>query len=50
MPDYKEMYLKMFLASEKALDILIRAQQECEELYIENPPPEFKVVFFSGKQ
>lgn len=31
MPDYKEMYLKMFRASEKAINILIAAQQECEE-------------------
>ena len=33
--DYKEMYLKMVRASEKAMDILIKAQQECEEMYIE---------------
>ena len=34
MPDYKEMYLKMMRATEKAMNILIQAQQECEELYI----------------
>ena len=34
MPDYKEMYLKMFRASEEAINILIAAQRECEELYI----------------
>ena len=41
MPDYKEMYLTMVRASEKALwqmeeasQILIEAQQECEELYL----------------
>ena len=39
MPDYKEMYLKMVRASEAAMDILIRAQQECEELYIGAPSP-----------
>ena len=33
--DYKEMYLKMVRASEKVMDILIKAQQECEEMYIE---------------
>jgi len=49
MPDYKEMYIKMFLASEKALNIIINAQKECEELYIANPPPEFKVVSFSAE-
>ena len=34
MPDYKEMYLKMMRASEKAINILIQAQRECEELYL----------------
>ena len=37
MPDYKEMYLKLFRATEKAIDLLISAQQECEELYISAP-------------
>jgi hypothetical protein len=44
MPDYKEMYLKLFRASEEAVNILITAQQECEELYISQPEPELKVV------
>lgn len=35
MVDYKAMYLKMVQASEDAINILIKAQQECEELYIE---------------
>lgn len=34
MPDYKELYLKMVRASEKSLQELIRAQQECEELIL----------------
>ena len=41
MPDYKEMYLAMVRATEKALrhmdaarEELIRAQQYCEELYL----------------
>ena len=34
MPDYKEMYLTMVRATEKALNILIEAQQKCEEMYI----------------
>ena len=33
-PDYKEMYLKMVRASEDAINILIEAQKECEEMYI----------------
>lgn len=35
MPDYKEMYLIMTRAAEKAQRILIEAQQKCEELYLE---------------
>ena len=34
-PDYKEMYLKMVRASENAINILIEAQKECEEMYME---------------
>ena len=37
MPNYKEMYLKMVRASEKAINILIEAQRECEELYLSAP-------------
>ena len=32
--DYKEMYLKMMRATEEAIRILIQAQQECEEMYL----------------
>lgn len=32
--DYKEMYLKMMRETEKAIDILIKVQRECEEMYI----------------
>ena len=34
MPDYKEMYLIMARAAEKAERILIEAQRRCEELYL----------------
>ena len=34
MTDYKEMYLKLFRATEKAVNCLIEAQRECEEMYI----------------
>ncbi len=44
MPDYKEMYLKMFRASEQAINILLAAQRECEERYISSPEPVCKVV------
>ena len=33
-PDYKQMYLIMFRASEEAISLLIQAQRECEELYL----------------
>lgn len=35
MPDYKELYLKQFRATEKAMKILIDVQQECEQRFIE---------------
>ncbi len=34
MTDYKELYLIMTRAAEKAQRILIEAQQQCEELYL----------------
>lgn len=46
MPDYKEMYLKLFRATETAINSLIAAQQECEELYINAPEPELSVLTF----
>ena len=50
MPDYKEMYLKLFRASEEAVNLLIAAQQECEELYINAPEPELKVIPMPGAE
>ena len=47
MPDYKEMYLKMVRASEQAIRILVKAQQECEELYISAPEPELNSLDIS---
>ena len=34
MDDYKQMYLKLFRASERAIEILIDAHRKCEELYL----------------
>lgn len=31
---YKEMYIKMVATSEKAINTLIQAQKECEEIYL----------------
>ena len=47
--DYKEMYLTMMRASEKAIRILIEAQQKCEEMYLNprkaKPPIDFERLF-----
>jgi len=48
MVDYKELYLKLFRASEEAVSILIAAQRECEELYLSSPEPDLKVMSFSS--
>ena len=34
MPDYQELYLTLFRATTKAIDLLVQAQQECEERYL----------------
>ena len=34
MPDYQKLYLTMFRATEEAINLLIAAQRQCEELYI----------------
>ncbi len=48
MEPYKEMYLKMMRASEAAVQLLIKCQQECEELYIS--APETEVTLFPLEQ
>lgn len=44
MSDYKELYLKMLRASEEAINLLIAAQQACEDLYINQPEMELKIL------
>lgn len=39
MADYKQMYMKLMDATENAMDILIAAQRQCEEIYIETEGP-----------
>ncbi len=34
MIDYKELYIKLFQATDRAANILIAAQRECEEMYV----------------
>ena len=38
MADYKEMYGILFRAVEQAIQVLIAAQRQCEELYLSAPP------------
>lgn len=44
MPDYKEMYLTLFRATEQAINTLIAAQQSCEELYVNQPEPKLTIL------
>ncbi len=37
MADYKEMYLHLMRNTEKAIQILIEAQRDCEEMYLSAP-------------
>lgn len=46
MPDYKELYLTLFRASNEAIELLISAQQKCEELYCSESVPELRVLDF----
>ena len=39
MADYKKMYVTMVDAAEKAMELLIEAHRQCEELYIETEEP-----------
>lgn len=50
MPDYKKMYLTLFRATEQAINTLIQAQQECEELYISEPDTELKILPLPNSQ
>lgn len=38
--DYRAMYHKMVNAAEDAINLLIKAQRECEEMYISTPQEE----------
>ena len=44
MPDYKEMYLTLFRATEQAINQLIAAQQACEDLYLQEDLPKLSVI------
>lgn len=44
MPDYKKMYFTLFHATEQAINTLIEAQRECEEMYFSEPEAELRVI------
>ncbi len=44
MPNYKEMYVTLFRSQTKAIDLLQKAQQETEDMYIESDEPEIKIL------
>ena len=44
MPDYAKMYKKLFNAQTDAIDILQKAQQQTEEIYISSPESEIKLL------
>lgn len=44
MPDYKEMYFKLFRETYKAVLILMDAQRMCEDMYINAEEPELLVL------
>lgn len=48
MADYKEMYLIMMRATEKAIRILIEAQQQCEELYLQEESEEKSDIYMEN--
>ena len=50
MPDYKELYLKLFRASEQAINILIAAQRDCEELVLSAPEPVLRLIEPSAEE
>ncbi len=44
MADYRAMYHKMMRATEQALHIIITAQRECEELYLQSDETAVNIV------
>ena len=44
MADYKKMYLRLFHAVTDSIEILTKAQQDCEEIYISDEEPNLIVL------
>ena len=50
MANYKKMYLKMAKAFDKAINILIKAQQDAEEIYLSSPESAVQVLPLKEKE
>jgi len=50
MSDYQKMYGILFRATEQAINTLIKAQRECEELYINEPETVLELLPKAGKE
>lgn len=44
MPDYQKMYHRLFNSQTDAITILQQAQRDTENMYIEAPEPELRVL------
>ena len=44
MPNYKKMYIHLMRETEKAIRIMMKAQQDCEELYITTSEPKLTIL------
>lgn len=47
MADFEKMYYELFRATERAINILTKAQNKCEDMYINSP--ECEIFTFSDK-
>ena len=50
MSNDKERYLKLFAACEEAIELLIAAQRECEELYLTETERKPSLRFVENKK
>lgn len=50
MADYREMYIKLFQETTRAILILQKARQDCGELYISSPEPKLILLPEDPKQ
>lgn len=37
MPDYKEMYIHLMHETTQAINLMVKAQQECEKMFLNAP-------------